>query len=195
MSDLTHLFASASRNCIVAAVAVLTVGAATVCAWSQAMQQQPAPQKSITIQVVPAPSAAPPPAAAFAPAPMAEQAPPPSPAPSPENPGLFNEIGKLFKNSTSLLPSLPAMPSLGTDSLTKLNTVVKGRMVCPVAANGAPDCKAASDRLCQSKGFKDGKSLDTDAAQSCSPKAMIPGRKPEEGDCKTENYVTQALCQ
>lgn len=191
MSDLTRLFAPASRNCIVAAVAVLTVGAATVCAWSQAMQQQPAPQKSITIQVMPAP----PPAAAFAPAPMAEQAPPSSPPQAPDNPGLFNEIGKLFKNSTSLLPSLPAMPSLGTDSLTKLNTVVKGRVVCPIAANGAPDCKAASDKLCQSKGFKDGKSLDTDAAQSCSPKAMIPGRAPEPGDCKTENYVTQALCQ
>lgn len=195
MSDLTRLLAPVTRNCVVAATAALAVGAATVCAWSQAMQQQPAPQKSITIQVVPAPSAASPPAAAFAPAPMAEQAPPPSPPPAPENPGLFNEIGKLFKNSTSLLPSLPAMPSLGTDSLTKLNTVVKGRMACPVAANGAPDCKAASDKLCQSKGFKEGKSLDTDAAQSCSPKAMIPGRAPEPGDCKTENYVTQALCQ
>jgi hypothetical protein len=195
MFDLTRLLAPVTRNCVVAAIAVLTVGAATMCAWSQAMQQQPAPQKSITIQVVPAPSAAPPPAAAFAPAPMAEQAPPPSPPPAPENPGLFNEIGKLFKNSTSLLPSLPAMPSLGTDSLTKLNTVVKGRVACPIAANGAPDCKAASDKLCQSKGFKDGKSLDTDAAQSCSPKAMIPGRAPEPGDCKTENYVTQALCQ
>ncbi|MGM4990261.1 hypothetical protein [Tardiphaga sp. 841_E9_N1_2] len=195
MFDLTRLLAPVTRNCVVAVIAVLTVGAATMCAWSQAMQQQPAPQKSITIQVVPAPSAAPPPAAAFAPAPMAEQAPPPSPPPAPENPGLFNEIGKLFKNSTSLLPSLPAMPSLGTDSLTKLNTVVKGRVACPVAANGAPDCKAASDKLCQSKGFKDGKSLDTDAAQSCSPRAMIPGRAPEPGDCKTENYVTQALCQ
>lgn len=195
MFDLTRLLAPVTRNCVVAVIAVLTVGAATMCAWSQAMQQQPAPQKSITIQVVPAPSAAPPPAAAFAPAPIAEQAPPPSPPPAPENPGLFNEIGKLFKNSTSLLPSLPAMPSLGTDSLTKLNTVVKGRVACPVAANGAPDCKAASDKLCQSKGFKDGKSLDTDAAQSCSPRAMIPGRAPEPGDCKTENYVTQALCQ
>ncbi|MGM4903128.1 hypothetical protein AB8B21_29765 [Tardiphaga sp. 866_E4_N2_1] len=195
MFDLTRLLAPVTRNCVVAVIAVLTVGAATMCAWSQAMQQQPAPQKSITIQVVPAPSAAPPPAAAFAPAPMAEQAPPPSPPPAPENPGLFNEIGKLFKNSTSLLPSLPTMPSLGTDSLTKLNTVVKGRVACPVAANGAPDCKAASDKLCQSKGFKDGKSLDTDAAQSCSPRAMIPGRAPEPGDCKTENYVTQALCQ
>ena len=64
-----------------------------------------------------------------------------------------------------------------------------------VAANGAPDCKAGADKLCQSKGYKEGKSLDTDAAEKCSPKVFIPGRKREPGDCKTENYVTRALCQ
>jgi hypothetical protein len=164
-------------------------------AWSQAMQQQPMPQqKSVIIQVAPAPATqAPPPPAALAPAPLAQQ-PPPPPAPPPadkENPGLFNEIGKLFKDTPSLGSSW-TLPSLGTSGL---NTVVKGRVVCPVAANGAPDCKAASDKLCQSKGYKEGKSLDTDAAQTCSPKAMIPGRKPEEGDCRTDNYVTQAVCQ
>lgn len=164
------------------------------CAWSQAMQQQPAQQKSMIIQIAPAqdpPASAPPAPGGLAPV----QSAPVEAVPAEENPGLINEIGKLFKNSTSMLPALPALPSFGTDSLTRLNTVVKGRVVCPVAANGAPDCKIASDKLCQSKGFKEGKSLDTDAAQSCSAKAMIPGRKPEAGDCKTENYVTQALCQ
>jgi hypothetical protein len=157
------------------------------------MLQQPTQQKSVIIQVAPAQD--PPVPVQSAPAELAPaQSASPVP-PVPENPGLINEIGKMFKNSNSLLPALPAWPSLGTDSLTRLNTVVKGRMVCPVAANGAPDCKTASDKLCQSKGFKEGKSLDTDAAQSCSAKAMIPGRKPEEGDCRTDNYVTQALCQ
>ena len=47
--------------------------------------------------------------------------------------------------------------------------MVSGRAACVVAANGAPDCKAGADRLCQSKGFKEGKSLDTDAAEKCSP--------------------------
>jgi hypothetical protein len=161
-------------------------------AWSQAMQQQPAPQqKSVIIQVAPAPATqAPPPPAALAPAPMAQQAPPPVAAER-ENPGLFNEINKLFKDTPSLVPSW-SLPSLGSGNL---NTVVKGRVICPVAANGAPDCKAASDKLCQSKGYKEGKSLDTDAAQTCSAKAMIPGRKPEESDCRTDNYVTQAVCQ
>ena len=64
-----------------------------------------------------------------------------------------------------------------------------------VSANGAPDCKAGADKLCQSKGYKEGKSLDTDAAEKCSPKVYLPGYKRQPGDCKTENYVTRALCQ
>ena len=73
--------------------------------------------------------------------------------------------------------------------------MVSGRAACLVAANGAPDCKAGADRLCQSKGYTEGKSLDTDAAEKCSPKVYLPGYKRQSGDCKTENYVTRALCQ
>ena len=79
--------------------------------------------------------------------------------------------------------------------MAKPSTMVTGRVVCAVSANGAPDCKQGADRLCQSKGYKEGKSLDTDAAEKCSPKAFIPGRKREPGDCKTENFVIRALCQ
>lgn len=207
--------AALARAAVIALTALVLAGS-SVAAWSQAMQQQPvaqAPQKSMIIQVAPAQTqlapAAPtviqqqavqPPSVQQPAVQLPETPAPVAAAPAAENPGFINELGKLFKNSTSMLPSLPAMPSLdswskGADGLTRMNTIVKGRVVCPVAANGAPDCKAASDRLCQSKGFKDGKSLDTDAAQSCSAKAMIPGRKQEEGDCRTENYVTQALCQ
>ena len=74
--------------------------------------------------------------------------------------------------------------------------MVTGRMVCPVSANGAPDCKVGADKLCQSKGYKEGKSLDTDSAETCSAKVYIcraATRKP--GDCRTDNYVTRALCQ
>ncbi len=73
--------------------------------------------------------------------------------------------------------------------------MVTGRAACAVAANGAPDCKTGADRLCQSKGYKEGKSVDIDSAEKCSAKAYIPGRKREPGDCKTENYVIKALCQ
>lgn len=147
------------------------------------------------IQVTPAPA---PPAVIQAapaqPAPVPEPVQPAVP-PAPENPGLINEIGKLFRNSTSILPTVPSLESWNRGAGGLAGTIVKGRVACPLAGNGAPDCKAASDRLCQSKGFKEGKSLDTDAAQSCSAKVMIPGRPREEGDCRTDNYVTQALCQ
>ena len=67
--------------------------------------------------------------------------------------------------------------------------------VCPVAANGAPDCKIAADKLCQSKGYKEGKSLNMDSAETCSPKVLIPGRTRKPDDCRTDNFVTRAMCQ
>lgn len=158
--------------------------------------------------------AAPPPPGAQSPAqqpaptkPEPQQIDPP-PAPREENPGLINEIGKLFEKSRTLLPPLKS-PSEAIDDLNarakgageslsniaKPAIMVTGRTACVVAANGAPDCKAGADKLCQSKGYKEGKSLDTDAAEKCSPKVYIPGRKREPGDCKTENYVTRAVCQ
>jgi hypothetical protein len=131
----------------------------------------------------------------------------PPPA-QPENPGLINEIGKLFEKSKSILPSLKGPSDTMDDinarakdageslsNMARPSLMVTGRAACMVSANGAPDCKAGADKLCQSKGYKEGKSLDTDAAEKCSPKVFIPGRKREPGDCKTENYVTRALCQ
>jgi hypothetical protein len=161
------------------------------------------------------PQAAPPPTLGLqspaqqpVPAQLAPQRIEPSPPPRDENPGLINEIGKLFEKSKSLLPPLKS-PSEAIDDLNvqakgageslsniaKPSTLVKGRAACLVAANGAPDCKGGADRLCQSKGFKEGNSLDTDAAEICSPKVYMPGYTRQPGDCKTENYVTRALCQ
>ncbi|KRQ95815.1 hypothetical protein [Bradyrhizobium valentinum] len=132
----------------------------------------------------------------------------PSPPPRDENPGLINEIGKLFEKSKSLLLPLKSPGETIDDfnartkdagqslsNIARPSIMVSGRAACTVAANGAPDCKAGADRLCQTKGYKEGKSLDTDAAEKCSPKVYLPGRKREPGDCKTENYVTRALCQ
>ena len=132
----------------------------------------------------------------------------PPPSPREENPGLINEIGKLFEKSKSLLPPLKGPGETMDDlnaraksageslsNIAKPSMMVSGRAACLVAANGAPDCKAGAERLCQSKGYKEGKSLDMDAAEKCSPIVYLPGRKREPGDCKTENYVTRALCQ
>jgi hypothetical protein len=136
----------------------------------------------------------------------------PSPSPPPpareENPGLINEMGKLFEKSLSILPTLKSpqqtMENLNSgtkdagESLSRLakpSSMVAGRMACPVSTNGAPDCKAGADKLCRTKGYKEGKSLNTDSAQTCSPKVFIPGRTRKPDDCRTDNYVTSALCQ
>ena len=167
-------------------------------AWPQAVT----PPASPGVQT-PAPQAAP-----DRPAPPQQEEPPPPSPPREENPGLINEMGKLFEKSLSILPTLKspseAIDDLHTrakdagDSLSRLakpSSMVTGRSGCPVSANGAPDCKLAADKLCQSKGFKEGKSLTTDSAEKCSAKVYLPGYQRQPGDCRTENFVTRALCQ
>ena len=163
-----------------------------VIAVEAALPQTPAPQPSLGLQ-----EQGPPPQAA----------PTPEPSPSPETPGLINEMGKLFKQI------IPPMKSPGEaiddlnarakdtmkdagDALSRLKpgAMIKGRMACPVTA-GTPDCKFGADKLCQSKGFKEGKSLGTDSAETCSAKVLIPGRQRKPDDCRTDTFVTTALCQ
>jgi hypothetical protein len=141
-------------------------------------------------------------------APQPTEPAPPSPPAGEENPGLIHEMGKLFEKSLSILPKIKS-PSETIDdlnarakdageslsNLAKPSTMVSGRAACPVSANGAPDCKIAADRLCQSKGYKEGKSLNMDSAESCSPKVFIPGRARKPDDCRTDNFVTRAVCQ
>ena len=164
------------------------------------------------------PQSAPPPASPGVQTPAQQAAPPqaaPAPLPDPpreENSGLINELEKMWDKSKSMLPTLQGRQETIDDlnarakdatrdageSLSRLGkpaSMVTGRAACPVSANGAPDCKAGADKLCQSKGYKEGKSLDTDAAEKCSAKVYLPGHKREPGDCRTENYVTRALCQ
>jgi hypothetical protein len=135
---------------------------------------------------------------------QADAAPDSSPAP-PENPGLINEMGKLFgkilpplKSPGETIDDLNSRARDAGDALSRLakpSSMVSGRTICPIAANSTPDCKMAADKLCQSKGYREGKSLNTDSAQSCSAKVLIPGRTRKPDDCRTDNYVTSALCQ
>ncbi|MGJ5069950.1 hypothetical protein [Bradyrhizobium oligotrophicum] len=174
----------------------------------------------------------------------APQQPPPEapavqPAP-PSNPGLVEELGKLFEKmsiiplkpsgdaraeppaagsdptgaaadqpaATPVQPSGPVAPKGAADTkdvlketgetlsrLAKPSSMITGRSVCPIATNGTPDCKLGADRLCQGKGYKDGKSLNTDSAETCSARVLIPGRQRKPGDCRTDTFVTSALCQ
>jgi hypothetical protein len=154
-------------------------------------QQAPAPQPSLGVQEASPPQAAP----------------APQPSPSPDNPGLLNEMGKLFnkiippmKSPGEAIDDLNArakdtMKDAG-DALSRLKPggMVKGRVACPVTS-GTPDCKFGADRLCQSKGYKEGTSLGTDSAEACSAKVLIPGRQRKPDDCHTDTFVTTALCQ
>ena len=195
MHDRTHQH---FRTCA-ASVAAIAVMLCAATAFSQS-----APPPALGVQQ---------PAPAQQPAPPATEQPPPRE----ENPGLINELGKLWDKSKSILPTIKSpqeaiedlnarardvtkdagegLSRLTAPSLVKPSLMVTGRMACPVSSNGAPDCKAGADKLCQSKGHQEGKSLDTDAAEKCSAKVYLPGRKREPGDCRTENYVTRALCQ
>ena len=136
----------------------------------------------------------------------------PAPPAREENPGLINELEKLWDKSKSMLPTLKSPQETIDDlnarakdatrdageslsRLAKPSSMVSGRMVCPASSNGAPDCKLGADRLCQAKGYKEGKSLNTDSAETCSAKVLIPGRARKPDDCRTNNFVTSALCQ
>ena len=140
--------------------------------------------------------------------PAAQPAPSPSPQPNGESPGLLDGMGKLFEKSLSIFPTLKSPDETvddlnarakdagdGLSRLAKPSSMVSGRAICPASPNGAPDCKLGADKLCQAKGFKEGKSLNTDSAETCSPKVLIPGRARKPDDCRTDNYVTSALCQ
>jgi hypothetical protein len=188
-----------SRPPLAAAAAVLLLLIAASAAWPQAAPPQSAPPASPEVQAPAAPEAA-------APQP-GEPATSPAPPAHEDNPGLIHELGKMFDKLPTLKSTGEAIGDLNTrakdaakdatDTLSRLAKplMVSGRLACPVSANGAPDCKAAADKLCQTKGFKEGKSLTTDSAEACSAKVLIPGRTRKPDDCRTDNYVTRALCQ
>jgi hypothetical protein len=121
-------------------------------------------------------------------------------------------MGKVLEKSLSVLPTLKGPGETIDDLNAKARDVAKdageslsrltnpasmaaGRMQCQLAANGVSDCKTAADKLCQSKGFKTGKSLTTDSVEACSAKVLIPGRTRKPGDCHNDNFVTRALCE
>jgi len=169
MTDRTASLLARSRSLLAIAAAVLLMVATAHRAWPQAASPPP-----------PAPQ-------------QAEPQPLPETAPRKENPGLINEIGKL-------LPTLKSPKETIDDAADALSRLakspgVKGRVICPAAPNGAPDCKAAADKLCQGNGFKEGNSLDVDTTRSCSARSLLSGRKPDESECRTETWVTRAVCQ
>ena len=72
--------------------------------------------------------------------------------------------------------------------------LVSGYEKCRIAPNGAPDCGAAADAICRTKGFKSGSSVDMTTAEVCPPKVYLAGRTSGPG-CHTETFVSSALCR
>jgi hypothetical protein len=181
-----HFIARVRSAAATAGAALLVLAAAIGAAWPQTVPP-------------PAPTAQ---SGSAAPDQPAPQGAPAAPARQ-ETPGLINQIGKMFdklpklKSPSETIEDLNAGARDAAATFSRLTrpSIVTGRMICPVSANGAPDCKAASDRLCQAKGFKEGKSLASDSAETCLAKVLIPGRTRKPGDCRTDTYVTSALCQ
>jgi hypothetical protein len=166
---------------LAAAIVVLMIAPAQH-AWPQ-----PAPPPAPSAQGVPAPPSLP------------EEPAPPQPARK-QNPGLLDEIGKLLENPSSVLPALKSPKETIDDAADALSRLarspgVKGRVVCPTAPNGAPDCKAAADKLCQGNGFTKGNSLDVDTTRNCSARSLLLGGKPDERECRTDTWVTRAVCR
>ena len=198
LDRIGNLTATPRSQLATTGLVMLVLLIAASAAWPQAASPPSSPPASADV----------PPAAPEATVPQAgEPSPPPAAPAHEENPGLFHELGKMFDKLPTLKSTGETVDDLNarakgaakdaTDTLSRLATplMVSGRVACPVSANGAPDCKAAADKLCQTKGFKEGKSLTTDSAESCSAKVLIPGRSRKPGDCRTDTYVTRALCQ
>ena len=197
--------AAALAAILLSMMSLLTAGVA----WSQtspAAPTQPAAPQAAPQQPASSSSASGQPASGQ-PA-SGQAAPAPTPPAKPENPGLIDEVRKLLHKLPTLKSPSETIEDMNerakdatkgaTETLTNLarpSSMVSGRMICPASANGAPDCKAAADRLCQDKGYKEGKSLTMDSAEKCSAKVLIPGRTRKPDDCRTDNYVTAALCQ
>jgi hypothetical protein len=163
------------------------------------------------------PTAAPALAGLFALA-MASLAAAQEPAAQPERRGFFGSIGQWFEDQASNIGSgfsgaRKQVEGFGreagvaarstaegakdaADAVVRLpgTRPVRGHETCRTAPNGAPDCVAAANALCKSKGFASGKSLDMTTAEVCPPKVYLSGRT-SDSDCRTETFVSRALCQ
>jgi hypothetical protein len=132
-------------------------------------------------------------------------APPPADPQPPARPGLIGTLGDWLRDSAEGVSSglkgtqqrIEELNKGALDTLTSIPVAgfAAGRALCPLSANGAPDCHAATERLCKEKGYSAGRSLDTESAETCNPRIYLPGYQRKAGDCRLETFVTRAACQ
>jgi hypothetical protein len=140
-------------------------------------------------------------------------------ASEPFRPGFIEAFGRLIEDSAAKLNSQlnhaqEALGNIGNqtgdaakgaidtaksaaDAIVALPNarIVTSHEACATAANGAPDCRAATDTMCRAKGFTSGKILDSQTTQKCPAWVWLSGRAPADGDCARETFVTRAVCQ
>lgn len=143
-----------------------------------------------------------------------EQQEPQQPAKDNRGGGLIETLGDFFDKAAESLSLKGATDTItdlnrkageatrdaakaATDNLGRLpgTRLASGRSLCVVAANGAPDCAAAAAALCKSKGMAGGTSVAFESAERCPAQVWLSGRSPRPGECKTETFVTSAMCQ
>lgn len=134
-----------------------------------------------------------------------------------ESTGVFGDIGRWFDKSMTSIgdqfrgagknidqfnheAGVAARTTAGAavdaaDSVARIpgTRVVSGHQNCPMSTNGAPDCAAAAEKLCKSKGHKSGTSLDITSARDCPTRALL--QKEARAECKDVTFVTRAMCR
>jgi hypothetical protein len=162
------------RSAILVAVVALGLSACVGVALAQTTQPQ---------------SAEPPPAATPDP-------PPSPPAPLVGGGGLLEKLGDLLRDSAEGVSSGLKGTQQRIDDINKgtLDTLSRipvagfatGRALCPRASNGAPDCYAATDKLCKEKGYSGGRNLQS---AHLSSGLSAQGRRLPGGDLRHPRRV------
>lgn len=123
--------------------------------------------------------------------------PPPVPPPLPAPPALPNEAAKDAANATQNAVRNAAEATRGAvDAIARIpaTRVVELRALCPLAPNGAPDCRVAATNICRGKGFTSGDPISVRSSENCPPAVLLSGRQPSAGECPTETVVLAAAC-
>ena len=205
-------------RCCAALAAMLLAAVTSSAAWSQAVSPPPVigggPAQGAPGQpAAPPPQEQPAPGSAF-----------PARPPADDRPGFIAEIGRWLDDTRGKLGTLPPPPGLppppneaakdaanatqsavrnaaeatkdamGTIARIPATRVMEVRALCPLAPNGAPDCRVAATNACRGKGFTSGDPVNVRSSENCPPAVLLSGRQPSAGECPTETVVLAAAC-
>jgi len=202
-------------RCRAALAAMAFVAVTSAAAWAQGA---PPASGAGPAQAVPAPQAQPAPGSGFPAQPQGGEKsgfiaelgrlwddarsklgalPPPVPPPLPAPPPLPNEAAKDAANATqNAVRNAAEVTKDAVNAISRIPTarVVEVRALCPLAPNGAPDCRVAATNVCRGKGFASGDPIDVRSSENCPPAVVFSGRPPSAGECPTETVVLAAAC-